>query len=120
MRIANRKKPRSKKAPVSAGPAPVPVVMGSEDETARLLDDTGSGWAGGGTGLGGHQTVEGEDAEEVGQKRKRYITVVDQAGKKRKMVDVVRGSQSSYMCAVLMKHNSFHADIQLRLRGSRR
>ena len=29
-----------------------------------------------------------EDTSEVGQKRKRYITVVDQAGKKRKVVDM--------------------------------
>jgi hypothetical protein len=32
-----------------------------------------------------------EDTSEVGQKRKRYITVVDQAGKKRKVVDIVSG-----------------------------
>ena len=101
MRIASRKKPRSKKAPVSAGPAPVPVVMGSEDETARLLDDTGIrvGWWGHGTwrtpncrGRGCRRG--GSEAETVYYCRRPGWQEAQDGG-------CGKGFPSSYMCAVL-------------------
>lgn len=60
---------------------------GARDEDKFMDDDRGGGEGSG--SVGGSREGELEDASEVGQKRKRYITVVDQAGKKRKVVDVV-------------------------------
>ncbi|KAF8633056.1 hypothetical protein AX15_001533 [Amanita polypyramis BW_CC] len=119
------KKPKSKKAPanssvgtkggkenagvedaITTGGARTYLIARGDDEARGERGDDGGGLGTGGggsigdAGIGGGSgdgSVRGDEGdEEVGQKRKRYITVVDQAGKKRKIVDV----------------NSFHPEIQ--------
>jgi hypothetical protein len=65
------------------------TAAGIRDED-KFNDDDERGGDGSGS-AGGTRDGEMEDTSEVGQKRKRYITVVDQAGKKRKVVDIVSG-----------------------------
>ena len=72
----------------AGGEAPASAAgSGARDEDKFIDDDRGGGEGSG--SVGGSRDGELEDASEVGQKRKRYITVVDQAGKKRKVVDIV-------------------------------
>ena len=72
----------------AGGEAPASAAgSGARDEDKFIDDDRGGGEGSG--SVGGSREGELEDASEVGQKRKRYITVVDQAGKKRKVVDIV-------------------------------
>ena len=97
--VIRSKKPKSKKAPASAsvgakgkdsggGAESASAITGSRDEDKFNEDDDRGGGEGSGS-AGGTRDGELEDTSEVGQKRKRYITVVDQAGKKRKVVDIV-------------------------------
>ena len=66
------------------------ATAGSRDEDKFNHEDDRGGGEGSGS-AGGTREGEMEDTSEVGQKRKRYVTVVDQAGKKRKVVDIVSG-----------------------------
>ena len=110
------KKPKSKKAPpVSVGlKAKDPAAgegaasasgSGARDDDKFFDDDRGGGEGSG--SVGGSREGDLEDASEVGQKRKRYITVVDQAGKKRKVVDVV----STAFFSLLVRPNPMRIEL---------
>ncbi|KIL59783.1 hypothetical protein M378DRAFT_14543 [Amanita muscaria Koide BX008] len=68
----------SKSKQENGGSRDYPIPVGDE---STAMDD-GSG------GANTSSLKSDEDGEEVGQKRKRYITVVDHSGKRRKVVDV--------------------------------
>ncbi len=80
----------STKGKDAAGVESAGATAGVRDED-KFNDEDDRGGDGSGS-AGGTRDGEMEDASEVGQKRKRYITVVDQAGKKRKVVDIVSWS----------------------------
>jgi hypothetical protein len=116
----------SVKKDVGEGPSrdsPMGVSPTSEGEESREKKGAGAGGEPGpeqGEGQGeGEGEGEGDSEEKAGQKRKRYITVVE-GGKKRKVVDIV-GFLSIHVPSALCiddgPQHSFHPDLQAAIEG---